>query len=187
MKPSSRYATPVILLHWLVALLIIGVFIVGLKLWGMPLSPAKFKWMAWHKWVGLTILALVLVRLLLRMATRVPPLPEHMSLPAQKMAHLGHLALYLLMLAVPLSGWAMSSAFGIPIVYFGVLPLPELLAPDMALAPMLKTLHQGLNLALAAAVAGHILVALKHHFIDRDGLLFRMSLRRPTPQQKEKP
>jgi len=128
---------------------------------------------------------MILLRVVLRLASRIPALPQHMSPQAQRLAHLGHLALYLLMLAVPLSGWAMSSAFGIPIVYFGVLPLPELLAPNMALAPQLKTLHQSLNLALAAVLLGHVLIAFKHHFIDRDGLLFRMSFRRQAAQEKE--
>jgi len=68
----------------------------------------------------------------------------------------------------------MSSAYGIPVVYLGIWRLPSLLATNLDLAAQLKTLHQGLNLTLAALIVGHVIVALKHHFIDRDGLLDRM-------------
>lgn len=181
--PTQRYAPAAILLHWVIALLIFGAFAIGLKLWGMPLSPAKFKWMAWHKWLGVVILLLVVLRILVRLRHPAPALPAHMSSNERHITHLGHLALYLLMLAVPLSGWAMSSAYGIPVVLFGVLPLPELLARDLTLAANIKLLHQGMNLALALCIVGHVLAALKHHFIDRDGLLDRM---RPARQpQKE--
>jgi len=174
MNHTERYATPAILLHWLVALLILGAFALGIKLFGMPLSPMKFKLIAWHKWLGVTVFTLVILRIIVRLATSVPPLPRHMSERDQRLAHLGHLGLYLLMLAVPLSGWAMSSAYGIPVVYLGIWRLPSLLATNLDLAAQLKTLHQGLNLTLAALIVGHVIVALKHHFIDRDGLLDRM-------------
>jgi cytochrome b561 len=187
MKPRTRYATPAIVLHWLVAILIVVAFAAGLKIWGMPLSPAKFKLIAWHKWLGITILLLVIIRLLVRLSTNVPALPQHMSPAEQRLAHLGHLALYLLMLAVPVSGWVMSSAYGIPVVYLGVVTMPALLARNLDLAPLIRTLHQGLNLALALCVIGHVLVAIKHHFIDRDGLLDRMRLGRSPTSKKDTP
>jgi len=185
MKPSPRYAHAAIFLHWLVALLIVSAFAVGIKLWSLPLSPFKFKLIAWHKWLGMSILFLVVLRILVRLVSKVPPLPLHMSPAEQRIAHLGHLALYLLMLAVPVSGWAMSSAYGIPVVFFGVFTIPTLLAKDLLLAPTLKTVHQGLNLLLAAGVLGHVLVAFKHHFIDHDGLLDRMRFGRNPSQGKD--
>lgn len=185
MTSAPRYSSPAILLHWLMALLIISAFVAGVKIWGMPLSPAKFKLIAWHKWLGITILGLLVLRILVRLGTNAPALPGHMSVSAQRMAHLGHLALYLLMLLVPLSGWAMSSAYGIPVVYFGVVTVPALLAASPELAPWLKTLHQALNLLLAICVIGHVVLAFKHHFIDRDGLLNRMRFGRSSPAKKE--
>jgi cytochrome b561 len=175
-KTTERYSSPAIVLHWLVALLIICAFGVGLKIFGMPLSPWKFHLIAWHKWLGMTILALVALRVVVRLLSTTPALPSHMSSAEQRVAHLGHLALYALMLAVPLSGWAMTSAYGIPVVYLGLWRIPPLLATNLDLAPQLKTLHQWLNWTLAACVVGHVAVALKHHYIDRDGLLTRMRI-----------
>ena len=97
----------------------------------------------------------------------------------QRAAHLTHGALYLLFFAVPLVGWAYSSAAGFPIVWFGVLPLPDFVSPDKALAEAIKPWHRALAWALAALVGLHVAAALKHHFIDRNGLLKRM-LPRPT-------
>ncbi|MBV8049450.1 MAG: cytochrome b [Paludibacterium sp.] len=178
MKPANnpRYAVPLVVLHWVMALLIVVAFAVGLKIWSLPLSPLRLKLILSHKSAGLTILLLLALRLLTRAATRVPPLPAHMSAGEQRLAHLGHLALYALMLAVPLSGWAMSSAYGIPVVFFGIAHLPDWVAADPALAENLKWLHRGLNLLLALTVSGHVLFALKHHFLDRDGMLHRMRL-----------
>lgn len=179
MNRPERYATPSILLHWLVALLIVVGFGLGLTLSGMPLSPTKFKLIGWHKWLGISVLALLALRLAGRLLWPAPALPGTMSPLAQLAAKGGHLALYALMLAVPLTGWLMSSAYGIPVVYLGLLPLPDLIAANETLAHQLKEVHELLNWTLALAVAGHVLVAFKHHFIDRDGLLFRMSLKQP--------
>jgi cytochrome b561 len=91
-----------------------------------------------------------------------------------KAAKAGHHLLYLLMVIVPLSGWLMSSAKGFQTVWFGVLPLPDLLSKDAALGDALLWVHRLLNWRFMAVVAGHIAAALKHHFIDRDGTLARM-------------
>jgi cytochrome b561 len=174
MTTSPRYTLPAILLHWLMALLIVAAFAIGLKLWGLPLSPLKFKLIAWHKWAGITVLILLLLRIVVRATCKTPPLPAHMTRHEQRLAHAGHLLLYALMAAVPLAGWAMSSAYGIPVVYFGKLALPPLVGANPALASSLKLLHQALNALLALTVAGHVLIAFKHHFVDRDGMLERM-------------
>jgi len=90
-------------------------------------------------------------------------------------AHATHALLYVAFFAVPLSGWAMSSALGYPIVWFGVLPLPDLLPKNPELGEVLEEVHELLAWGLALLVLAHIGAALKHHFIDRDGLLKRMS------------
>ena len=179
MIAATRYSFPSIVLHWLVALLIITAFAIGLTVADMPLSPTKFHWMAYHKWIGISVLTLALLRLLVRLMTKVPALPDSMSPLMQRAAHAGHWVLYALMFAVPLTGWMMSSAYGFPVVFLQIVPLPDLVSANPELAKQLKEVHEALNWVLAAAVAGHALVALKHHFIDKDGLLWRMSLRQP--------
>jgi cytochrome b561 len=170
---SSRYSGVAIALHWLLALLIVGTFCVGLYMHGLPFSPTRLKLYNWHKWAGVTILALSALRLLWRLTHR-PPADPPMPAWQRLAAHGAHWALYALFFLVPLAGWAYSSAAGFPIVVFGVLPLPDFVAPDRALAEMLKERHALLAFALAAVVVVHVAAALKHHFIDRDGLLDRM-------------
>jgi cytochrome b561 len=97
-----------------------------------------------------------------------------MSAPMQLAAHAGHFMLYALMIAIPLSGWLMSSAKGFQTVWFGVLPIPDLLAKNKELGDLLALVHKSLNLLFIAVIAGHIGAALKHHLIDKDDILIRM-------------
>jgi cytochrome b561 len=175
-SPVTRYSGVAIALHWLLGLAIVGAFCVGLYMHELPMSPTRLKLFNYHKWAGITILALSALRLLWRLTHR-PPADVPMPGWQQRAAHLTHLALYALFFAVPLAGWAYSSAAGFPIVVYGVLPLPDFVSPDKALAETLKGLHATLAFAMAFLVLAHIGAALKHQFIDRDGLLARMSLR----------
>ncbi|MGE5468881.1 MAG: cytochrome b [Ignavibacteria bacterium] len=177
---NDRYTATAIALHWLMAVLLAALFALGLYMHDLPLSPWKLKLYSWHKWAGVTAFLLVLVRAGWRAAHRPPALPHAMPPLFKAAAHAGHAALYLLMLAIPLTGWLMSSAKGVPTVYFGVLPLPDLLAKDKALGETLANVHAWLNYLLAAVVTGHAAAALKHHVVDRDGVLLRMLPRR-TP------
>jgi len=176
---QSRYSTVAIVLHWLLALAIIGAFGVGLTMADMPFSPLRIKLINWHKWAGISILTLSAVRLLWRLSHRPPPLDKRVldaMPPWQQAAHHGtHLAMYILFFAVPLFGWAYSSAVGLQIVWFGVLPLPNLLPVDKELGNLvLKPLHKAGAFVLAALVLLHVAAALKHQFVDKDGLLLRM-------------
>jgi cytochrome b561 len=173
----SRYSRPAVALHWLLALLITGTFALGLYMHGLPVSPQRLKLYSWHKWAGIVILALSVVRLLVRLRG---PRPQDAAMPPWQRgaAHATHHALYLLFFAVPLAGWAYSSAAGFPVVLFGVLPLPDFVPVDKALAELLKAWHKGLALTLGALVLLHLAAVLKHQFIDHDGLLARMGLRR---------
>ena len=169
-----RYTGVAILLHWLIALLIFGMFPLGLYMHGLPLSVRKLELYSWHKWFGITVLLLVLLRIVWRLGHRPPPLPDSVPRWQARAAEALHGLLYLLILCIPLSGWALSSASGIQVVWWGVLPLPNLLAPDHALARDLAWWHAWLNYTLAALVFAHVGAALKHQFIDRDGVLVRM-------------
>ena len=174
--PPTRYTPMAMLLHWLLALMILGSLSVGLYMTGLPFSPTRLKLYNWHKWAGIVILALSALRLLWRLRHRPPPTPPTPPMARwQRWASHGiHRLMYALFFAVPLLGWAYSSAAGFPIVVFGVLPLPDFVAPDRTLAELLKPWHGLLAKTLAAAALVHVAAALKHQFIDRDGLLQRM-------------
>jgi cytochrome b561 len=177
---GARYGTPAIAAHWLLALLLVGNFALGLWMTELALSPLRLKLYNWHKWAGVVILTLSLLRLLWRLGHR-PPAALPMPAWQAQAARATHLGLYLLFFAVPLAGWAYSSAAGFPIVWFGVLPLPDFVPVDKALAEAIKPWHERLAWTLIALVALHVAAALKHHFIDRDGLLQRMwPLRAPA-------
>jgi len=173
MNASERYTGVAIVLHWLLALLIVVAFGVGLYMADLPNSLAKLKLYNWHKWAGVTILLLSAVRLAWRLTHRPPadvPAPRWQQLAA----HATHHALYALFFLVPLVGWAYSSAKGFPIVWFGVLPLPDFVPKDEALAELIKPWHESLAWLMALLVVLHIAAAIKHHVIDRDGLINRM-------------
>lgn len=171
----EKYTKTAMVLHWLVALLIIAAFALGVTMVEIPgLTPTKLKYFSWHKWLGVTVLGLATVRLLWRLTHAAPVLP--MSMPAWqvRISALLHGLLYVLMFAIPLSGYFYSLAAGVPVTYLGVLPLPVLIEPNAELKVALKAVHYWLNMSLLAAVAVHVGAALKHQFIDRDGVLKRM-------------
>ena len=172
-ETPTRYTSVAIGLHWLLALMLLGSFSFGLYMSDLPFSPQRVKLYNWHKWAGMTIFALSLLRLLWR-ATHRPPVDLPAPAWQQRAAHATHGALYLLFFAVPLVGWAYSSAAGFPVVWFGVLPLPDFVPADKALAEAIKPWHGYLAFAMAALVILHVAAALKHQFVDRDGLLDRM-------------
>ncbi len=175
---SIHYTVTAKVLHWGIALLIFGQLALGVYMTDLELSPTKLQLYAWHKWAGVTLLLLVVVRVVWRIAHHPPALPGHMARLERFVAHGSHYLLYVLMFAIPLSGWLMSSAKGVQTVWFGVLPIPDLLAKDKVLGDLLQTLHMSLNLGLGLLVLGHVGAALKHHFIDKDEVLVRMLPRR---------
>ncbi len=167
------YTRTAIALHWLAVLLIAANLALGLSMVDMPLGPQKLRWFAWHKWIGITVFLVTAARLGWRRAHPAPP-PVAMPEWQRRAAAAIHAALYVLMLAIPLSGWLYSSATGVSVVYLGLVPLPDLVPKDKALAAVLKLLHIMLNFTLLALVFVHTGAALKHHFVDRDGVLARM-------------
>lgn len=171
---APAYTRTAVALHWLVAVGICAAFPLGVYMHELPLSPKKLQLYSYHKWLGISILLVAALRILWRLGHRPPPLVAGMARWQQVAAHGIHHALYLLILAVPLSGWLMSSALGFKVVWFGVLPLPDLVAKNKELGELLKTVHQSLNFTLLALVVLHAAAALKHHFGDRDDTLARM-------------
>ena len=173
-EAAAQYTGTAKVLHWLMALLIIGLFALGQYMSDLSMSPRKLQLYSWHKWVGITVFFLLLVRIGWRITHQPPALPEQMSKQQHLASHIGHAVLYLLMLVIPVSGWLMSSAKGYQTVWFGVLPIPDLLGKDKQLGDALAELHGALNGLLMFIVIVHVLAALKHHFIDRDHVLRRM-------------
>ena len=178
MRPASRYTTPAIALHWLVALLIFAAFPLGLYMVDLPLSPDKLKLYSYHKWIGVTVLLLVAIRLAWRATHTPPPLPAGIAGWQRRASAIVHGLLYALMVAIPLSGWLMSSAKGFQTVWFGVLPLPDLVGKNRELGDLLAEVHKYLNFTLLALVVLHVAGALQHHFIERQPFLQRMGLGR---------
>ena len=139
----------------------------------LPLGMAKLEWMSRHKSLGVTVLMLVALRIIWRLCEPTPDaLGKHRI--ERLVAKLGHLALYGVMIAMPLTGWMMSSAANFPVSVFGLFTLPNLVAPDQGLFETLRTAHWAISWVIVALVVGHVAAALKHHFIDRDATLRRM-------------
>ncbi len=161
--------------HWLIAVLILAQGIIGLTMVQMGLTPAKVRVFALHKSIGMTILALVLLRIAWRPPERRPLDPPDTPRWQRRAARAAHLALYLLILAIPLSGWWFNSAANAPLVWFGWFDLPSLTGGlDPVWKPRALLLHQTLFWILVALLVVHVGAALWHHFRQHDDVLLRM-------------
>jgi len=171
----GAYAKPAIAMHWIIALLIFAAFGLGLYMTDIPgFTPTKLKLFSYHKWIGITVLIFAVLRVLWRLTHPAPgPVP---GLPKWQhaAAEAAHLGLYLLILAVPLTGYLLSVAAGVKVVYLGLWELPMPFDKSDALKDIFSMAHEWLNWTMAAIVVLHILAALKHHVGDRDGTLRRM-------------
>jgi cytochrome b561 len=162
------------LLHWLIVVLIIVQVILANIAEDLPLGMKKLAMYARHKSVGITILALAVIRLIWRWANPTPELPTTLKPYERTLAGLTHFGLYLLLFAMPLSGWMMTSARGFPASWFGFFQLPDLVPKNDALYQAMLQTHHILALVLYAIVFLHVAAALKHHFILKDDVLRRM-------------
>jgi cytochrome b561 len=171
---DADFTATAVALHWIAAALIIGNLSFGLYMVDLPLSPAKLKYYSWHKWAGVTIFLLSAARLLWRLRHPAPALPATMPAWQRLAASASHRLLYLLFFAAPLTGWLFSSAAGFQTVYFGVLPIPDLLPKNRELADALKLAHRLANYALASLVVVHAAAAIRHHVVEGDEVLSRM-------------
>jgi len=160
-------------LHWLIVILIINQWWIAERAHELKFS-AKIAALGWHKSFGITILALAIVRLVWRWANPVPALQSEIRPWEKLIAQVAHLLLYGLIFALPLTGWLMSSAKNIPVSWFKLFQLPDLVAPDKAFGESMEHLHGLLFNALVVVAALHIVGALKHHFIDKNDVLRRM-------------
>ena len=171
---ATRYGLVAQALHWAVVALIIWQFVLANRADALPLSPAKISVLATHKSVGITIMALVVLRLIWRCFNVIPRDPPSIPRWQQLAARATHLALYGLLLATPLVGWLMSSARNFPVSWFGILTLPDFIEPSTESFQALQSAHGFMAQALLVLALLHVAAALKHHFIDRDTVLRRM-------------
>jgi cytochrome b561 len=166
------YARPQRLAHWASVTLVAGLVAVGLVMTSMPDGDAKLRVYTWHEWMGLTLAAVTAVRLWLRARVPAPPiaLPWHEAV----LRRLVHGLVYVLLVATPTAGWLMTQAFGFSIVYLGVLPIPSIIDVNRERALQLQWAHWALATALVALIAAHLGAIVKHHLVDRDGIMKRM-------------
>ena len=162
------------LLHWLIVVLIIAQVTLAALADEVPPGMRKLTLLARHKSVGITILMLAIVRLLWRWLNPTPDLPPTLKPYERRLAQFTHAMLYILLFAMPLSGWMMSSARGFPVSWFGFFQLPDLVPKSKPLYEALLTTHATLACVLGAVVLLHVAGALKHHFVLRDHVLRRM-------------
>jgi cytochrome b561 len=170
---AARYTRTAVALHWLIAGLIACGFTLGMVMTDLAASPQKLRLYSYHKWIGITVLGLAALRGLWRLTHAAPallPMPQWQAIAAK----FTHAFLYVLMFAIPLTGWAFSSASGYQVVYLGRFPLPNLVAKNKALAESLTEVHETLAWLMLGIVVVHVAAALKHHFVDRDDTLRRM-------------
>lgn len=171
---ADSWGAPSKLLHWVMAALIFAQLALGLAAVGWRLSPAKLDLFVWHKSIGMLILALLLMRLWWRLAGRVPALPSQMAPWERWGAQISHFLLYALMVALPLTGWVISSASNVPFRIFWTVALPAITAPDKGTADLFASVHGWLATLLAFALVAHVGAALRHHYIKHDAVLARM-------------
>jgi cytochrome b561 len=175
MPGADGYTAVAKLLHWLTALLVLGLIGLGLWMVGLPLGLDKLYAYAWHKWIGLTVLVLTVLRLAWRTYRPPPALPDTVTSWERFIAPWSHGLLLVLLLALPLSGWLMSSAGGVKVIWFGFLEMPDLVSRDLALFERLRTWHHWLAWTLMAVLTLHVGAVLRHDVLRRDGIFRRMS------------
>jgi cytochrome b561 len=171
---KTRYDAVAQFFHWLIAALIVTQFALAWTADDLPLGLRKLALLARHKSFGMTVLMLAVLRLLWRWSHRPPELPKTMMPIEVKLAHASHSVLYVLLFAMPLSGWLMSSAKNYSVSWFGLFTWPNLIAKNEAAFSALRETHHVLSWALLAIAILHVLAAFKHHFLNKDSVLLRM-------------
>jgi cytochrome b561 len=162
------------LFHWTIAVLIVAQFALAWSADDLPLGMQKLKLLARHKSIGMTVLMLAILRLLWRLANATPELPAGMSPLERLLARATHIVFYVLLFAMPITGWMMSSAKNYSVSWFGQFTWPNLIGPNEAAFDFLKSTHDYLSYCLFAIALLHILAALKHHFWNKDDVFLRM-------------
>src|SRR6202521_6174634 len=169
-----RYGAAAQAFHWVIAALIVVQFVLANLADDLPIRAHKLALLARHKSFGMTVLMLWMLRLLWRLKNPSPALPDHMSRLERKLARATHIAFYVLLFAMPMTGWLMSSAKSYSVSWFGLFTWPNLIGKNEAAFDFLRSTHDTLSGVLFGIAVLHILAALKHHFWNKDDVLLRM-------------
>lgn len=171
---TDSWSPIAIILHWMMALMILTQYVTGWIADEMESSPAKADLMTWHKSLGITVLLLLLLRTAWRWTHPAPPPPAESPPWEQRLSIAAHGLLYLLMAAVPLSGWLVASTSIIPWKYWWLFPWPSIADTDKQLHAVAENVHALLFWILLVVVALHVAAALRHHFMKNNNVLLRM-------------
>ena len=171
---GSRYTKVAIWIHWLIGLAVIANIGLAMLTEGLPRETQRAA-MDVHKALGITVLALTVVRILWRLGHKPPPLPASTPAWQKLLSRIVHFLFYALLILLPLSGWVWMSAADRPIDFFGLATIPTIVAPNEGLADVMHDRHEVLGLAMLGLAVVHIVAALKHQFFDRNGLIGRMN------------
>jgi cytochrome b561 len=174
-------------LHWFIVALILAMAVLGLTMTDLPNSPFKIRLYNLHKSIGLTLLALVLLRVSWRAWAGTPSVIATIPRWQHRLAEGTHIALYGLLFALPITGWMMNSYAGFPLKWFGLFAVPSLAARNHDMHELFEDVHEWLFWALVLLALGHACAAIYHHLFQRDATLARMLpkgwLRAPDPQE----
>lgn len=172
---AGGYRAPAKILHWAVALLVLGMIPVGIVLEDLPKGPIQDGFYAAHKSTGFVVLVLMLARIAFRIASPPPPSEPTLARWQTGLSHAVHWTLYAILLVMPILGWAGSNAFGAPVTVYGLFTLPEIVSKDEPLSKTLLAIHGTLGLIAGALILLHIAAALYHRFVLKDAVLARMT------------
>jgi cytochrome b561 len=181
---DRQYGIAAIALHWLLAALITTLVVMGIYMVRLPdvgFSTTKIILIVIHKEIGMAVLGLTAARLAWREWNVLPRLAETLPEWQKVTAIFVHLSFYALMLALPITGWLMSSAAGIPVSVLNLFTLPDYLPRDEFLFEKLRLIHDSLGYVIAMLICLHAGAALGHHFLLRDETLRKMLWSRSAP------
>lgn len=168
---QNHYGLITIFLHWTMVVLIIGLIILGLVMVDLPIGLKKLRYFGWHKEYGMLALLIGLLRFVWRLSNRTPALPVSIPVWQKHSAHFVHWMFYVYMLLMPVTGWILTSAAGLPVSFFGLFVFPDLVSPSKNLMNTMILTHELMGYALIGAILLHTSAAFLHHFYYKDNVL----------------